>query len=471
MEVRDQSSKAMIDAGARPAIGGAQDVFRAKEIAPLPLFVRGAGVRLWDDAGNEYIDVSSGPVVSNIGHGNPRVVQAIAAQALALDYLSSRQGRTRANIELSEKIAKLAGPGYERVCLSSGGSEANEIAIKFLRQYAVATGQSSRTKIISCMPSYHGSTIATLGLSGDTGSRAFLDGFGIQSIKIPAPLSYRLPNGQTAEGYAEQVACALEKAILDAGAANVLAFIIEPVGGLASGCAIPPKSFFRRVREICDTHGIFLAFDEVLCGSGRTGAFLASRELAGVQADVVVLAKGLGAGYAPLGATLASAKMVDELAALTGFSYMHTYSANPIACAAGLAVLEEMEDGDLMKAAVERGEYLRAGLRRLASRSKIVGDIRGAGLLLAVEIVADKPSKALFRPERQALEQLRICAAKNGLLIYARRTSSGRFGEWFMVSPPLTITQAECDELLQRLASTLRELEAVLSGSARLASV
>jgi adenosylmethionine-8-amino-7-oxononanoate aminotransferase len=213
-----------------------------------------------------------------------------------------------------------------------------------------------------------------------------------------------------------------------------------------------------------------LVFDEVLCGSGRTGQFLASRHLADVQADVVVLAKGLGAGYVPLGATLASAKMVDELAALTGFSYMHTYSANPIACAAGLAVLQEMEDRDLMGAAVKMGGYLRAGLARLADQFEIIGDVRGAGLLLAVEIVADKASKALFRPEQRALDQLRICAARNGLLIYARRTSNGKFGEWFMVSPPLTITREECDELLSRLSATMQELQAILLDTSQLAS-
>lgn len=455
---------------ARPAVGGSQDVFRVKELAPLPLFVRASGIRVWDDEGKEYIDVSSGPVVSNIGHGNPKVVAAIASQASTLDYLSSRQGRTEVNFALSEKIARLAGPGYERVCLSSGGSEANEIAIKFLRQYGVATGQATRTKIITCMPSYHGSTIATLGASGDTGSKAFLGGFGVESIKIPAPLSYRLPNGKSAEQYAAECADALEKAVLAAGAKNVLAFMIEPVGGLASGCVIPPKAFFRRIRDICDRHGIFLVFDEVLCGSGRTGRFLASRHLAEVQADVVVLAKGLGAGYVPLGATLASARMVDELAALTGFSYMHTYSANPIACAAGLAVLQEMEDRDLMGAAIEMGGYLRAGLARLADQLEIVGDVRGAGLLLAVEIVADKGSKALFRPEQRALDQLRICAAKHGLLIYARRTSNGKFGEWFMVSPPLTITREECDELLTRLSATLRDLQSILLDASQLAS-
>ena len=431
-----------------PAAGRAQGIFRSsKELVPLPVFSRGAGVRLWDEEGNAYIDVSSGPVVSNIGHGNTRVIDAIAAQARTLDYVSSRQGRSRANMELSEKIAKWAGPGYERVCLSSGGSEANEIAIKFLRQYSVATGSPSRTKIISCMPSYHGATVALLGINGDTGAKAFLEGFGTTSIKISSPLAYRLPEGKTAEQYAQDCADEFEDAVAKAGPQNILAFIIEPIGGLASGCVIPPPSFFRRVREICSRHGIFLVFDEVLCGSGRTGHFLASRQVAGVQADVVVLAKGLSAGYAPLGATLASAKMVDELAALTGFTYMHTYSANPMACAAGLAVLKEIEDRKIMEAAIGLG---------------VGGAVGQQGVCRAVQSARGTRVRLPFPADRQALEHLRTCALKNGLLIYARRTSGGKFGEWFMVSPPLTITRDEIDEMLARLSTTIRELEEIL---------
>jgi adenosylmethionine-8-amino-7-oxononanoate aminotransferase len=457
-------------AWSRPAIGGAQDIFRAsKDQVPLPLFVRAEGVHLWDDEGVEYIDVSSGPVVSNIGHGNLKVGSAIASQLRTLDYVSSRQGRSQANIDLSDKIATLAGSGYERVCLSSGGSEANEIAIKFLRQYCVATGQAARTKIVSCMPSYHGATLLTLGVGGNSDSAAFLDGFGPASIKVPAPLTYRLRKGKTSEDFANDCANELEKAIVAADPKTVLAFIIEPIGGLASGCAIPPKSYFRRIREICDRYGVYLIFDEVLCGSGRTGHFLASRLVADVKADVLVLAKGLGAGYMPLGATLASAKMVDELAGLIGFGYMHTYSANPIACAAGLAVLRELEDRNLMRAAAETGAYIGAALQKLKHGSRIVGDVRGTGLLMAVELVADKQTKTPFTPKQKATEQLLTRALENGLMIYARRTAGGANGEWFMVSPPLTITGEECDQLIARLSKTLTVLEEDLLGAKQLA--
>ncbi len=440
----------------RPALGGAQDLFRAdSDPVPLPVMVRSQGVNLWDEYDRRYIDVSSGPVVSNIGHGDARVAQALYEQARVLDYATSRQARHRPNMALTERIARLAGPGLERVCLSSGGSEAVEISIKFLRQYRLATGQPERCKVITCMPSYHGSTIAALTLSGDDGYRSFLEGFATPSPRVPAPLSYRLPEGLDEEGYAAKCAVSLEELVFALGPESVLAFVLEPVGGLATGCVVPPTSYMESIRAICDRYGIFLVFDEVLCGAGRTGRFLAAHHWPTVQPDVVVLAKGLGAGYVPLGATLMPAALVDRLASLTGFGYTHTYSANPIACAAALAILDIYENENLEMKAREMGAYLRSGLERLLSESPMIGDVRGLGLLLAVEVVADKRSKASYPAAAKIIDRIRIAGLDNGLLIYGRRTASGKYGDWFMVSPPLTISDKECDDLLARLKVTL----------------
>ena len=440
----------------RPALGGPQDLFRsAREAVPLPVIERAKGVRLWDEEGRDYIDISSGPVVSNIGHGNGQVADAMAAQARLLDYASSRVARHRPNMALTERIARLAGPGCERVCLSSGGSEAIEIALKFLRQYALATGHPERRKIVTCLPSYHGATIAGLCLSGDEAYAAFLDGFATMSAKVPAPLSYRLPENHDADSYARHCAQCLDDTIEELGPDNVLAFVIEPVGGLATGCVVPPDGYLHAVREICNRHGVFLVFDEVLCGAGRTGRFLSAHHWPDVRPDVVVLAKGLGAGYAPLGATLAPAEMVDHLASLTGFGLTHTYGANPIVCAAGLAVLDVYEAQGLECKARETGAYLRSGLEALMQRSPVVGDVRGLGLLMAVEIVADKATKAPFPAAASAVDCLRVRGLENGLMIYARRTAGGKYGDWFMVSPPLTVSVDECDELLDRLELTL----------------
>lgn len=442
-----------------PVPGGTQDVFYARSIVPLPMIERAAGVMMWDESGKDYLDSSAGPMVSALGHGNPRVIAAMAAQAGKLDYAYSRVARNRANLDYAARLAALAGPGFERVCLASGGSEAVDNALKFLRQYAVATGQATRRRIISLDPSYHGATIATLAAGRNEALRPFLDGFAVTADVVPAPLSYRLPDGEMPEGYALDCAAALERRILELGADSVLAFILEPVGGLSTGAVVPPASYFRRIREICDRHGVFLVFDEVLCGGGRTGRFLAAHHWPDALPDIVVLAKGIGAGYAPLGAMLAPARMVDRLAALTGFEFSYSYNANPISCAAGTAVLDEFLRLDLIEKARVLGGLLRRGLEEIMERSAILGDVRGRGMLLAVEMVADKASKRPLPNSFQATERIRIHGLDNGIMIYSRPTGGGRYGQWFMVAPPLTITEAEIGELLSRLRAAIRALE------------
>ena len=448
-----------------PAVGGGQDVFYSRaDSVPRPLIVRAKGIHLWDADGREYIDLSSGPVVSNIGHGNEAVAAAMARQALTVDFISGRQGRSQPNIDLTARIAKLAGPGFERVCLTSGGSEANECALKFLRQYAVATGQPQRRKIVTCYPSYHGSTLATLAMSGDDELAALLDGMAEPSIKVPTPLTYRLPANHNAATYARHCAAALDEAISNAGAENVLALFLEPVGGLATGANVPAADYFRAIREICTSHGVALVFDEVLCGTGRTGKFLAAHNWPDALPDLVVMAKGLASGYSPLGATLIPARMADRLAAGPGFGLFHTYSANPITCATAMVVLDEYERLDVLRNTNVMGGYLREQLEALKSASAVVGDIRGLGLVMALEVVADKAGKTPFAPNHSPIELLKLAGVANGLMIYGRRTAKGRNGDWIMVCPPMIISRAECDELMRRLTATLAEFEAATRG-------
>ena len=439
--------------------GGGQAAFYAtSSIVPLPIIERGEGVYLWDDGGRRYIDVSSGPVVSNIGHGNATVADAMVAQARKLDYAFARVARNRPNIALSERLAHLAGPGLERVSLTSGGSEAMENAIKLLRQYALETGHPDKKKIIALQPSYHGATIAMLAVNGDLMMEPFLDGFATCSEKVPAPLGYRPPSPHTAESYARYCADCLDTKIRDLGAENVLAFVIEPVGGLSTGCIVPPDSYIRRVREICTHHGVHLVFDEVLCGMGRTGKFLAAHHWPDALPDVVALAKGLGSGYSPLGAVLASAAMVDELAALTGFEFQYSYNANPISSAVGLAVLDVYEAQNLVARAATTGAAIRAGLERICEDSPIVGDIRGAGMLLAVELVSDKETHSPLPADIKPADRVRVHGLNNGLIIYSRPTSGGKYGHWFIVSPPLNISDSEVLEMLGALRRTLADL-------------
>lgn len=452
-----------------PEFGGGQTAFYAnKNIVPLPLIERASGVHMWDSEGRCYIDVSSGPVVSNIGHGNAAVADAMASQAKTLDYAFARLARTHPNLDYSARLARLAGPGFERVSLTSGGSEAMENAIKLLRQYAVATGRSGKTKIITCEPSYHGATIATLAMNGEVLMAPFLDGFVEPSAKVPAPFSYRTPRNHDAASYAQVCADALEAKIGELGAANVLAFVIEPVGGLSTGCLVPPESYLNRIREICTRNDVHLVFDEILCGMGRTGKFLAAHHWPDALPDVVTMAKGLASGYSPLGAVLAPAAMVDELAALTGFEFQYSYNANPISCAAGLAVLDVYESMGLTDRAVEIGTLLRDGLERLKAGSRIVGDVRGLGMLLAVELVADGETRAPLPGELQPTDRVRAHGLNNGLIIYSRPTSGGKYGHWILVSPPLTITRGESVELLKRLGNTLSAFEAELASTGAL---
>tara|TARA_B100000029_G_scaffold510033_1_gene600585 strand:+ start:660 stop:2042 length:1383 start_codon:yes stop_codon:yes gene_type:complete len=439
-------------------VGGFQDIFYSKSnFVPLPMIVKAKGIKMWDDKGNEYIDVSSGPVVSNIGHGNKNVAKAMAKQASQMDFAYSRVARHQPNLDLTKQISNLAGKGYERIALSSGGSEGMEIAIKFLRQYSVATGKTNKRQIITLSPSYHGSTIATLAITGDKELETFVKNFAFKAEFIPAPFQYRIPKNHTKKTYRIQCAEALEEKILELGQENVLCFILEPVGGLATGALTIEEDYANKIRKICNKYNVYLIYDEILCGTGRTGNFLASHAWPDAKADIVVLAKGLGSGYTPLGAVLIPEKLCDHLSSLTGFNYSHTYNANPISCATGIAVLREYEKENLIKKAAVRGQYLKKKLKILSSKHKTFGDLRGSGLLMAIELVSDKNKKSIFPAGFYPTEKIRICGLKNGLIIYSRKTANSVNGDWFIIAPPLTITEKECDELLERLDLTLKD--------------
>jgi len=434
-----------------PPLGGTQDVFFARSAAgDLPAIVAGDGVYLIDDAGRRLLDVCSGPFLASLGQGNERVLEAMLAQGRRLTYTYSRTTRHGANAELTRRLAVLAGPGLERAHLTSGGSEAVEMALKLLRAHAVATGHPERHRVISLMPGYHGATLATLALNGDIGMPALWGPLAVASEKIPAPLTFRAPSAAAA---AAASCAALEAAISRAGPERVLAFVMEPVGGQASGVNVPDPSFARAARAICDRHGIHLVFDEIVSAL-RTGRFLAAQHDPEASPDVVVLAKGLAAGYAPLGAVLVSSALVEEIAATTGFTVSHSYDANPIACAAGAAVLDEIAERGLIERAVTLGARLRAGLDQIAGSSPLVGDVRGRGLLLALELVADKQTNARFPEHADPAAIIRRHGLEHGLLLYSRRQNAGRFGDWLLVAPPLVIDEPTCDELIDRLQST-----------------
>lgn len=444
-------------------IGGPQDVFYSNlGVSERLTLVKGDGIYLWDDKGTRYIDASSGPVTCNIGHNNARVIEAMHKQVQQLAFSFPSTARNLPNIELAAQLTALAGEGFERALFVSGGSEAVDMAIKFCRQYRYATGEKQRYKLISCQPSYHGMTIGTLAVSGDP---VFGDVFGdmiTMAHRIPAMFSYRRPESVDEVQFALNCAGKLEETILDQGSESVLAFIIEPVGGSSSGANAPPEVYFNEIRRICDKYGVFLIYDEVMSGVGRTGTFLTSQLWPLAQPDISVIAKGLGAGYMPLGAMLTSAELVDNLSSLTGFNYAHTYNASPLACAAGSAVLDEITQNNLLGNTCEMGAYLVSKLQELQAKTRIIGDIRGRGLLLGIELVASRITKKSLPLEPNATDRVRRLAQEQGLLIYGRRSNNGAYGDAVLIAPPLNITQVEVDVIVDKFTATILAFEAEL---------
>jgi adenosylmethionine-8-amino-7-oxononanoate aminotransferase len=445
--------------GERPQGGGVQHFWMKKGAAQLPRIERAEGLRMWDGDGRCYIDCTSGPVAVNLGHGNPRVLRAMREQAGRVCFAYPSYFESEANTRLADLVCSQAGPGLDRAFFVSSGSEAVEKCVELARMYALARGEGSRCKVVSRMPSYHGSTFGALALTGDPVSVGRMRPMLREMPKIPAPLTYRPPPGMDGAAYAAQCAEHLRETIEAEGPETVLAFIMEPIGGLSGGATVAPDAYYARVREICNAYGVLLIHDEVICGAGRTGRFLASQWWPAGRPDLVVLAKGLGSGYYPLACFLAPAHMVEAVSDAGGFYYGHTYKANPLGCAVGLAVLEETLERGLPAQAERVGAHLRARLEALMEESAIIGEVRGRGLLNAIEIVADRATKAMLPRERDVPREIGELALAEGLLFYARRTAGGQFGDWLMMTPPLIAGTSDVDDIVDRLARVLHEYE------------
>jgi adenosylmethionine-8-amino-7-oxononanoate aminotransferase len=445
--------------GDTPQGGPVQAFYARKGTARRPPIAHGDGIYLWDAAGRRYLDASSCPVVSNLGHGNRRVLEAMRAQAEQVTFAYPGLFESEANVALADLVCKLAGPGLDRAFFVSGGSEATEAAIKLARQYALAIGQPGRVTVIGREPGYHGATLGALAVTGDHHAEEVFGPLMRTMPKVPAPLGYRLPPGHSVESYAHACARALEDEIVRQGPDTVLAFIMEPIGGLASGATVAPAAYYEEVRAICDRHGVLLIYDEVMSGAGRTGTFLAADHWPSVRPDLVTLAKGIAAGYTPFGAVLAPDRVVDAVVEAGGFLHGHTYFTNALSCAIAHAVVCEMMDRDLIGNAARMGLRLRERLDALAARSRVIGDVRGKGLLMAIELVADKASKRMLPPELVAPARLGALALEEGLALYSRRTSKGKFGDWVMITPPLIIDAVQVDELVGLLGRAIIAFE------------
>lgn len=419
-----------------------------------PLVGRAEGIYFWDRAGKRYIDGSSGAMVANIGHGNPRVLAAMRRQMEEATFAYRLHFENEAAETLARRIAARMPPGLDRVFFVSGGSEAVESCVKLARQYAVATGQTSRYKIISRFPSYHGATLGALALTGYTPMTSPFAPMMQEMPKIPAPTCYLDRDDLDWEARGRRYAEMLREEIRRQGADTVLAFIMEPVGGASTGALVAPHSYYARIREICDEYGVLLILDEVMSGVGRTGRFLAAEHW-NLRPDIVALSKGFAAGYAPLGAMVADRRLVEPVLEQGGFVHGYTYAGNPLACAAGLAVLQEIESRDLMGNATRMGALLKRGLEGLMTRFPNIGDVRGLGLLLAFELVADRETMRPLPAAMNAHSRLVDLAYERGLIIYSRRTRGGLEGDHFMVCPPMIVEEEQIMEILSLVESSL----------------
>lgn len=416
---------------------------------------------MWDKSGKRYIDGSSGAMVSNIGHSNPNVLAAMRRQMENSTFGYRLHFETEASEQLADKLAELSADGLDRVFFVSGGSEAVESTLKLSRQYALAIGEPQRWKIISRQPSYHGCTLGALAITGYTPLSAPFAPMMQAMPKIPAPRAYLdgldPQDPLTGHHYADM----LEAKIQSEGPESVLAFVVEPVGGASTGALVPPQDYMRRIREICDHYGVLLIHDEVMSGGGRTGRFFAAEHWDGAP-DLIAISKGFGAGYMPLGAMVAHQRIVEAVLDAGGFAHGFTYAGNPLACAAGLAVINEIENQGLLENAVVMGDLLKQELNALMQTYPFIGDVRGKGLLLAFELVSERDGMTPLAAELNAYDKLVNLAYERGLIIYSRRTRDGLEGDHFLVCPPLIVTADQIVEIVEKLAASLDDLASAL---------
>ena len=439
-------------------------VFHRDLHAAYESIVGADGMYLRTEDGQRILDAVGGAGTVVIGHGVREITDAVARHGGEVSFVYGATFTNPWQEQLAAELVAMSPEIAARVYFVSGGSEGNETAIKMARQYHLQCGRPGRHKVIARWQSFHGSTLATLSLSGRP---AWREPFLPQLTAVPhivPPYCYRCPLGHTYPGCG--VACAddLERMILMEGPDSIAAFIAEPVIGSTVTGVVPVPEYYRRIREICDAYGVLFIVDEVLTGYGRTGRWL-SIEHWGVEPDIVVMGKGISSGYVPLGAVLASQRVVDAFAAGSGsFTHGFTYSGNPFCTFVGLQVLRYALDHRLFADVPARGQHLRAALDQLAARHPIVGEVRGLGLFAGIEFVADRASREPF-PEKADITRRVVRGARDrGVLILpgVPGANHGHGGDHVHLSPPYIITPAEIDLVAGVLDATLTELEATL---------
>jgi adenosylmethionine-8-amino-7-oxononanoate aminotransferase len=437
--------------------GAAGHVLHRSLRQSFPTAARGEGAYLVDSAGNRYLDASSGAAVSCLGHGHPAVLAAMHKQLDTLEYAHTSFFTTEAAEALADELIAHAPGDVSHVYFVSGGSEGVEAALKMARQYFVERGEPDRRHFIARWQSYHGNTLGALSVGGNAWRRKMFAPILVPGNHISAAYAYRgQAAGETPEDYGRRIADELEAKIVELGAENVIAFVAETVVGATLGAVEPPPGYFKRIREICDRHGILLILDEVMCGMGRCGT-LHAVETEGIVPDLMVLAKGLGGGYAPIGAVLTSGRVMEAFARGSGaFMHGHTYMGHPLACTAALAVQRTVREQNLLDNVRTQGARLRTLLQQTLGDHPHVGDIRGRGLFFGIELVADRASKAPFDPSLQLHSRIKAEAMRRGLLVYPMGgTVDGRSGDHVLLAPPFIVDEIQIDELVDKLVVAL----------------
>ena len=432
-------------------------IFPRHTKSDLPTVSRGEGVYLYDQTGKQYFDGSGGAAVSCLGHGDPDVTDAIKAQLDTVAFAHTSFFTSDPAEQLADKLIEHAPAGIDRVYLVSGGSEAMEAALKLARQYYVEIGQPQRGHVIARRQSYHGNTLGALAAGGNEWRRAPFAPLMVQTSHISPCFEYRGKTGdETAPDYGLRVANELEAEILRLGEDTVMAFVAEPVVGATAGAVPAVERYFTRIREICDQYGVLLILDEVMCGMGRTGTLFAC-EQDKVRPDIVAIAKGLGAGYQPIGAMLCSANIYAAIEDGSGFfQHGHTYVGHPTACAAGLAVLTKLTDGGLVQRSAALGDQLQDALEQAFGQHPHIGDIRGRGLFRGMEFVQKRETKEPFAPERALHKALKAAAFEAGLICYPMGgTIDGKRGDHILLAPPFIMDTTHIDEIVSKLATAI----------------
>ncbi len=431
-------------------------VFPRHTKSNLPVAVAGEGCYLIDDHGRRYLDCGDA-AVSCLGHSNQTVIEAVQDQVGKIAFAHTGFMTSEPAEALADLLIEHAPGDLDRVYFVSGGSEATEAAIKLARQYFLEVGEPERRHVIARRQSYHGNTLGALSAGGNAWRRAQFAPMLIEMSHISPCYEYaEKPEGESSFDYGQRVANELEAEILRLGPDSVMAFMAEPVVGATLGAVPAVDGYFRRIREICDKYGVLLILDEVMCGMGRTGHLFAC-DHDRVAPDILCIAKGLGAGYQPIGAMLCTSRIYDAIRDGSGFfQHGHTYIGHPVATAAALAVVQELIRHDLPARTVEMGETLQDALQAEFGQNPFVGDIRGRGLFRGLELVSNRAEKTPFDPSLEIAAKIKKSALAEGLICYPMSgTRDGRLGDHILLAPPFVIQEAQIGEMVTKLSKAI----------------